>query len=176
MPEFRTSRLILRRWVEQDILPMAEINADPEVMRWISDGKTLTQEETRAFVERCEALWDTHGFGLFAIERRDTSDLVGFAGLSIPTFLPEVLPNIEIGWRLGRPFWGQGFATEAATAAMRFGFDACGLNAIISICQVGNTASERIMQKLHMHLQHETIHPLYGRRLRVYARHGDTSR
>lgn len=176
MPELTTSRLILRRWTERDILPMAVINADPEVMRWISDGKTLTHDETRTFIERCEALWNTHRFGLFAIERRDTSDLVGFAGLSIPTFLPEVLPNIEIGWRLGRPFWGQGFATEAAKASMRFGFDACGLHELISICQVGNTASERIMQKLDMHLQHETIHPLYSRRLRVYARRGDTSR
>ena len=74
------------------------------------------------------------------------------------------------------PFWGQRLATEAATAAMRFGFDVYGLDELLSTCQIDNMASERTMQKLGMHVQHETIHALYPRRLRAYARCGDTSR
>ncbi len=169
MPTLETSRLVLRRWTELDIVPMSGINADPEVMRWIGSGATRTEEETKTFIERCEEMWETRGFGLFALEIRDTGELAGFVGLSVPTILPEVMPAVEIGWRLGRAFWGGGIATEAAKEALRFGFENCGLSEVLSICQIGNTASERIMQKLGMHFNRETIDPSCGRRIRVYA-------
>src|SRR5471032_1571712 len=88
------------------------------------------------------------GFGLFAVEIRSTGELAGFIGLSVPDFLLEVLAAVEVGWRLGRSHWGQGLATEAAAAAVRFGFEERGLERIVSIAQVGNDASERIMTKL----------------------------
>ncbi|MHB1630213.1 MAG: GNAT family N-acetyltransferase [Bacilli bacterium] len=71
MPNLETSRLVLRRWTERDIVPMSAINADPEVMRWIGGGTTRTEEETKTFIERCEEMWDIRGFGLFVVEIRD---------------------------------------------------------------------------------------------------------
>jgi len=145
VPNLETSRLLLRRWTARDVVPMSRINADPEVMQWIGDGTTRAEDQTRVFIKRCEEMWETQGFGLFAVEIRETGELAGFVGLSVPTFLPEVMPSVEIGWRLGRSLWGKGIATEAAKETLHFGFEDCNLNKILSICQMGNGASERIM-------------------------------
>ncbi|MGW7620015.1 GNAT family N-acetyltransferase [Streptomyces antimycoticus] len=120
MSEIRTPRLLLRRWHDDDIAPMADINADPQVMRWIGDGSVRDLDHTAADIERWEEEWDDEGFGLFAVELLASGELAGFAGLSVPTFLPEVLPAVEISWRLGRQFWGQGCASEAAHATLEF--------------------------------------------------------
>jgi RimJ/RimL family protein N-acetyltransferase len=148
---------------------MSAINADAEVMRWIGDGSVRDEQQTRAGIEAWESEWDRHGFGLFALELRTTGKLIGFAGLAVPEFLPEVMPAAEIGWRLSRSFWGQGLATEAARVALRFGLIDRGLQRIVSIAQVGNDASERIMAKLGMHLERETVDPTCGRPVRVHA-------
>lgn len=168
MPAIDTTRLVLRRWSEHDVAPLAAINADPEAMRWIGDGSTRTEQQTRASIEAWERQWDTHGFGLFAVEVRETGALAGLTGLAIPSFLPEIMPAVEIAWRLGRSFWGQGIATEAARAALRFGLVDCGLERIVSIVQIGNDASERIMIKLGMHPERETVDPASRRPVRVY--------
>jgi RimJ/RimL family protein N-acetyltransferase len=166
MVTLETPRLILRRWREEDVAPMAAVHADPEVMRWIRDGSVRDEQQTRAGIKE----WETQGFGLFAVEIRSTGELAGFTGLSVPTYLPEVLPAVEIGWRLGRSHWGQGLATEAAAAAVRFAFEERGLERIVSIAQVGNDASERIMVKLGM----RAVHPgLGGRRVRVFELSSD---
>ncbi|MFD9246280.1 GNAT family N-acetyltransferase, partial [Streptomyces sp. NPDC059556] len=120
MTEIRTPRLILRRWSDDDLAPLAEINADPEVMRWIGDGSVLDLERTAEDIERYEEEWDEEGFGIFAVELIASGELIGFAGLSLPEFLPEVMPDVEIGWRLGRQYWGQGYASEAAHAVLEF--------------------------------------------------------
>lgn len=170
MTTIHTPRLILRRWREADIAPMTTINSDPDVMRWIRDGSVHHhEEETRSTVARWEHEWETEGFGLFAVEVRATGELAGFTGLSVPRYLPEVLPAVEIGWRLGRSFWGQGLATEAARAALDFGLDDRRLERIISIVQVGNDASERITNKLGMRVERGTFHPHYGRAIRIHA-------
>jgi RimJ/RimL family protein N-acetyltransferase len=164
-----TSRLLLRRWHEDDVAAMAAFNAQPEVMRWIGDGSVRTVQQTKASIEAWEQHWQRDGFGLFALELRATGELAGFTGLSIPEFLPEVMPAVEIGWRLGQRFWGQGLATEAAQAALRFGLIDCGLERIVSIAQAGNDASERVMAKLGMHLERETVDPSSRRRVRVHV-------
>lgn len=169
MARLETPRLILRRWREEDVGPMAAVNADPEVMRWIRDGGVLDEEQTRARVRAWEDEWEARGFGLFAVEIRSSGELAGFTGLSVPGYLPEVLPAVEVGWRLGRPHWGQGLATEAARAAVRFAFEERGLDRIVSIAQVGNNASARVMAKLGMRPVLETAHPSLGRRVRVFA-------
>ncbi|WP_206922019.1 GNAT family N-acetyltransferase [Alicyclobacillus suci] len=169
MTVLQTERLILRRWTENDVAAMAAINADDEVMRWIGKGVPATVDETREAIARWESGWEERGYGLFAVEVRETKQLAGFVGLSVPTFLPEVLPAVEIGWRLGLPFWGLGIATEAAKEVLRFGFQDCNLDEIISICQVGNHASERVMQKIGMRFERETIDPSAQRPVRVYV-------
>ncbi|MFD7440748.1 GNAT family N-acetyltransferase [Streptomyces sp. NPDC059909] len=169
MTEIRTPRLILRRWTDDDLVPMAEINADPAVMRWIDDGSVRDLEQTAEDIERWEEEWDEEGFGLFAVELIASGELIGFAGLSVPEYLPEVLPAVEISWRLGRPFWGQGYASEAAHAALAFALQDRGLDRVISIAHISNVASENVMHKLGMAPERETTHPVYGVPLRVHA-------
>lgn len=169
MTEIQTPRLLLRRWRDDDLVPMAEIHADPQVMRWIADGSVRDVERTADDIERWEEEWDEEGFGLFAVELLASGELAGFTGLSVPRFLPEVLPAVEIGWRLGRPYWGQGYASEAAHAALEFAVQDRGLDRVVSISSVGNDASENVMRKLGMVLERETTHPVYGHRLRVHA-------
>ena len=168
MGTLTTSRLLLRRWREDDLPAMAAINADPEVMRWIGDGTPIDDGATAAATARAEQHWETHGFGLFAVEIRATGELAGFTGLNTPYSLPEVLPAVEIGWRLARQHWGRGIATEAARAALDFGFTDRGLDRIVSIHQLGNDASGRVMQKLGMHLDRE-ITDNRGRPVRIHT-------
>jgi len=137
-------------------------------MRWIEDGRTPTFEESRRAIEGFERSWAQHGVGLFALEEKVSAELIGFVGLSIPNFLPEILPSVEIGWRLARHAWGKGFATEGACAALSFGFSRPELERIVSIHQLGNVGSGRIMRKLGMRLERETVHPSNKRPLRVY--------
>jgi RimJ/RimL family protein N-acetyltransferase len=169
MVRLQTARLVLRRWQEDDIAPMAAINADPAVMRWIGRGTVWDPARTAAAIAATERSWDEHGFGLFAVEMRSTGRVAGFAGLATPSFLPEILPAVEMGWRLGRQHWGQGLATEAARAVMHFGFVGQRLERIVSIHQVGNDASERIILKLGMRLDRETTDPSCGRLVRVHV-------
>lgn len=169
MTEIRTPRLLLRRWTDDDLAPMADINADPQVMRWIGDGSVRDLEQTAESIERWEEEWDDEGFGLFAVELLASGELAGFTGLSVPEFLPEVLPAVEIGWRFGRHFWGQGYASEAAHAALEFAVEDRGLDRVVSIARIGNDASENVMRKLGMTPERETIHPVYGHPLRVHA-------
>jgi len=169
-PRLETDRLVLRRWdVNGDLDAYAAISADPEVMRFIADGTTRSREYCAEQLDAFERAWNERGFGLFALERIDSGELIGFTGLATPDFLPEILPAVEIGWRLGRAHWGQGLATEAATAALAFGFERVGLDRIVSVHTVGNDASGRVMQKLGMHLDRETMHPVHGVGVRVYA-------
>ncbi|MFD7707059.1 GNAT family N-acetyltransferase [Streptomyces sp. NPDC059785] len=169
MTEIHTPRLLLRRWTDDDLVPLAEIHADPAVMRWIGDGSVRDLERTAADIERWEEEWDEEGFGLFAVELLGSGELAGFTGLSVPEFLPEVLPAVEIGWRLGRQFWGQGYASEAAHAALEFALQDRGLDRVVSIARVGNNASVNVMRKLGMTLERETVHPEYGHPLTVHT-------
>jgi len=163
-----TERLVLRRWQDDDLGAYAAICADPEVMRWIGRGAILSPEACAEAIASFERDWDEHGFGLFATELRVSRRLLGFIGLSVPEFLPELLPAVEIGWRLARDAWGQGLATEGASAALRFGLSELKLARIVSIHQVGNLASGRIMKKLGMRFERRTVDSSCGRSVHVY--------
>jgi RimJ/RimL family protein N-acetyltransferase len=169
-PRLETERLVLRRWdVEADLDAYAALCADPEVMRYIGDGTTRTRAESAEQLAGFEQTWRDRSFGLFATELTATGELIGFVGLAIPDFLPEIMPAVEIGWRLGRAHWGKGYATEGARAALAWGFDALALDRIVSVHAVGNDPSGNVMQKIGMHLDRETVHPRTGRSVRVYA-------
>jgi RimJ/RimL family protein N-acetyltransferase len=169
MTEIRTPRLLLRRWHDDDLTPMADINADPQVMRWVDDASPLDLEDTAEAIEQWEEEWDEEGFGLFAVELLASGELAGFTGLSVPEFLPEVMPAVAISWRLGSPFWGQGYASEAAQATLEFALQDRGLDRVISISRAGDDASENVIRKLGMVLERETVHPVYGFPLRVHS-------
>ncbi|MGW5129078.1 GNAT family N-acetyltransferase [Streptomyces sp. NPDC004069] len=169
MTEIRTPRLLLRTWHDDDLAPMADINADPRVMRWIDDGSVRDLDHTAEDIERWEEEWDEEGFGLFAVELLASGELIGFTGLSVPEFLPEVMPAVAISWRIGSQFWGQGYASEAAHATLEFALQDRGLDRVISINRVGDNASENVVRKLGMTPERETAHPVYGYPLRVHA-------
>jgi RimJ/RimL family protein N-acetyltransferase len=172
-PERRTARLRLRQWSEADLDALAEMDADPDVMRYIGDGSTGTREQTAAALGRVRAAWDEHGYGLFAAEETATGELVGWVGLAVPAFLPEVMPAVEIGWRLRRRSWGRGYATEAAREVLAFAFgeaeDDPRLERVVSICHVDNHASLRVMTKLGMTYDRTTRVPAHGQPVRVMA-------
>ncbi|GLY00424.1 MULTISPECIES: GNAT family N-acetyltransferase [Actinoplanes] len=162
-----TERLILRGWRDDDLDALAAINADPEVMRYIMDGQVRDRQQTEAGLRRFQAGWAENGYGIFAIER--DGELLGWAGLAVPTFLPEIMPAMEIGWRLGRHAWGQGYATEAAAAALRFGFEQPGLDRIVSIRHIDNDRSARVMTKLGMTHERDTVVPEVNQPVAVHA-------
>jgi RimJ/RimL family protein N-acetyltransferase len=164
-----TPRLLLRRWNSEDLDGFAAVNAQPEVMRYIHDGRTLDRAATAERLSAYRRHWDEHGFGLYAVEIKETGALAGFTGLAVPTFLPEIMPAVEIGWRLGRAYWGRGLATEAARSVLAHARDTLSLRRLVSIHVVGNEASARVMVKLGMTLERETVQPDTGRRVRVYA-------
>jgi RimJ/RimL family protein N-acetyltransferase len=165
----RTSRLILRPWRTDDLDDLAEIYGDPEVMRYIRDGSVQDREQTAAGLAKMSADWAERGFGLFAAEVRATGALAGWVGFAVPEFLPEVMPAVEIGWRLGRAYWGSGYATEGARAALRFGFVERGLERVVSIRHVDNVRSARVMEKLGLRFERRTIVPVHERPVEVFA-------
>jgi ribosomal-protein-alanine N-acetyltransferase len=146
--EIRTDRLILRRWRESDREPFAEVNADPEVMRHMT--APLSRDESNAFIERIEEGFNIWGFGLWAVELKGVGDFVGFTGLWPPSFAAHFTPAIEIGWRLDRASWGNGYATEAARAALTYGFEQAGLEEIVSFTIPANIRSVAVMERLGM--------------------------
>lgn len=166
--EVQTERLLLRRWRVGDAAPFAALNADPEVMRFIGRGHVLGRGLSDDLIARFEREWEDCGFGLWAVApASDPGALLGFCGLTVPMFLPEVLPAVEVGWRLARPAWGVGYATEAARAALRFAFEEHGMREVIAIVDPGNARSLRVAAKLGMTARPDRIHPATGRRLKV---------
>lgn len=146
--ELRTERLRLRRWREADRAAFAQMNADPEVMEHFP--APLTRRDSDLLVDRIEAGFDQHGFGLWAIEVATTGQFVGFTGLSVPGFEAHFTPAVEVGWRLARPAWGQGYATEAARAAIDYGFTRAALPMIVSFTAAINPRSRAVMERLGM--------------------------
>jgi RimJ/RimL family protein N-acetyltransferase len=142
--ELRTPRLLLRRWRPEDREPFAALNADPEVMEHFP--APLTRAESDALIDRIEAGFDESGIGLWAVQADGA--FVGFTGLSMPAFEVDVLPAVEVGWRLARGAWGRGWATEAATAALQAAFGPLGLPAVVSFTATENLRSEAVMRRL----------------------------
>jgi ribosomal-protein-alanine N-acetyltransferase len=146
--ELRTERLLLRRFVAQDRGRFALVNADPRVVEFLP--APLTHKESDALADRIEAHFKRRGFGLWALEIVGIDSFAGFVGLSTPRFEAPFTPCVEIGWRLASEHWGKGYATEAAKAAMEFGFGAVGLREIVSFTVPNNLRSRRVMEKLGM--------------------------
>jgi len=143
-----TQRLLLRRWREEDRAPFAEMNADPRVMEFLP--APLDRTTSDALIDRIENDFDQFGYGLWAVELSTTGKFIGFTGLTLQTFDAAFTPAVEVGWRLARHAWGHGYATEAAQAAVKFGFDQVGLREIVSMTTVANTRSRNVMRRLGM--------------------------
>jgi ribosomal-protein-alanine N-acetyltransferase len=112
--------------------------------------RTLTRRESDELVEKVEAGFEANGFGLWAVEVRATGEFVGFTGLDVPGFEAHFTPTVEVGWRLARSAWGNGYATEAARGALAFGFEEVGLKEIVSFTTPSNRRSRAVMERLGM--------------------------
>jgi RimJ/RimL family protein N-acetyltransferase len=124
------------------------MNADPEVMQFFPS--LHSRGESEALVDAIVAGFERHGFGLWAVVLRDDGSFLGFTGLSVPGFEAPFTPAVEVGWRLARSAWGNGYATEAASAALDFGFGVARLDEVVSFTTVGNIRSQAVMKRLGM--------------------------
>jgi len=152
-----TPRLVLRDWQETDLEPFARMNADAEVMRYFP--KTLTYEETVRFLDVIRAEFQECGYGLYAVETKEDGAYIGFIGFHRATFVADFTPCTEIGWRLRKEAWGRGYATEGASACLRYGFQSLGLDKVCSFTAEVNTPSRRVMTKLGMRFVKFFDHP-----------------
>jgi RimJ/RimL family protein N-acetyltransferase len=164
-----TARLLLRPWTDEDREPFAALNADPEVMKHFPG--MLDREQSDDLAAYFQAGIDERGWGAWAAERTDSGDFIGFVGLVPVTFLAEFTPAVEVGWRLARAHWGEGFATEAGGACVRFGLEELALDRIVSFTACTNVRSEAVMRRLGMARMGEFTHPRVppGSRLRRHV-------
>lgn len=156
--EATTERLELRHFTLDDLEGLAPVFAKAEVWRY-PHGRGLTRAETAAFLENQVAKREACGFGCWLAVERSTGRTVGYVGVSVPYFLPEILPAVEVGWRLDPDVWGQGYASEGATAALDESFSTLGLDEVCSLPQSDNTASVRVAQRLGLRLEREVVIP-----------------
>ena len=146
--QLETDRLILRPWRTCDREPFAAMSFDPEVMAYLLPF--ASPEAVDSWIARQQAHLATHSFCLWAVESRETGEFMGAAGLLRIGYEAHFAPAVEVGWRLARQFWGKGYAPEAASAAINFGFDRLGLSEIVANTVPHNSKSRRVMEKLGM--------------------------
>jgi RimJ/RimL family protein N-acetyltransferase len=167
MDHVETDRLLLRRWHHDDLDALTRVFRKPEVW-WFPFKRGWTAEETEVFLGQKLSEWESRGWSQWAVVTKEHRALIGFLGLSPPEFLPEVMPTVEVGWRIDPDYWGKGFATEGGRAALDFGFEVLELDEIVSICEPENVASSRVMKRLGMIHDRDTKHPKLGMPLRVF--------
>jgi len=177
MVQLETERLILRAPVPEDADALAPMYADPEVMRYVGDGRTLSRAETERSVLRTIERWEADSFGLFTTVRKEDGAVIGRVGLLVwntETWEPTTRSaadggptEVEVGYTLGRDYWGQGYATEAAGAVRDYALGELGAERLIALIVHGNTASEKVARKLG--LEHERDIMLGRREAQLFA-------
>lgn len=155
--ELETERLRMRRWKEKDLIPFFGMSSDPIVMRFFPS--LLTRAESDRLVESFELHFETNGYGLWVLERKETGEFLGFTGLKNVPFEAEFTPAVEVGWRLAAPHWNRGYATEAALASFDFGFSKLKLSEIVSFTSILNTNSQAVMKRIGMRESGFFAHP-----------------
>jgi len=163
-----TERLALRRFELADLDELARVFEHREVWEF-PYGRGLTRAETSDFLDAQLAHWDEHGFGCWTARTRADERLIGYVGLSVPRFLPEILPAVEVGWRFAPAAWGNGYATEGAAAALDEAFSTLGLDWVCSLPQADNPGSGRVAARLGMVLLRAVTVPANDRRGEVVA-------
>src|SRR5262249_38154807 len=143
-----TARLRLRQWREQDLDAWAAMSRDPEVMACFP--ALLSREQAEVLANKQRDYVAEHGHGFWAVELIDGPPFVGFCGIKQVWFNAPFVPAVEVGWRLARAHWGQGYATEAARAAIRFGFESVGLREIVAFLLPANRRSAAVCERLGM--------------------------
>ena len=144
----RTKRLILRPWQESDLEPFSQLNADPRVREYFPG--LLSCEESNASVKLMSNHIEKCGWGFWAASLIKTGEFIGMIGLEDVYFTAHFTPAVEIGWRLAFDYWGKGYATEGAQAALEYGFNHLKLDEIVSFTTLKNMRSRHVMEKIGM--------------------------
>jgi len=139
----RTSRLLLRPWGDEDTAPFVEMSSDPVVMEYLLPAG-------EAWAAWARAHWDEHGFGQWVVKLPGEASFIGVVGLAVVSYEAHFTPAVEVAWRLARPYWGRGYAAEAAKAALDYGFEQLGLSEIVALTVPANQRSRRVMERLGM--------------------------
>ena len=156
--EISTARLRLRQWQDSDYEPFARMNADERVMEFFVSP--LERDASNALADKSRAAIRDQGWGLWAVEVVGVAPFIGFVGLNTVADSIPIAPCVEVGWRLDRRFWGYGYASEAATAAVAFGFASAHLSEIVSFTATINHRSRKVMERIGMRFNGETFeHP-----------------
>jgi RimJ/RimL family protein N-acetyltransferase len=163
IPTLETERLTLRSFREDDVRALHELSQDPEVVRYVGDRRAPTHQEAWRAVAGWLGHWAMRGYGQWAIEERSSGHFVGRAGI----INPVDWPGPEVGYLLGRAYWGRGYATEAASAAMNWGFEQFGFPDLLSLIDPDNAASIAVATRLGETPRGET--ELWGHRLLIYG-------
>lgn len=158
MNYIETERLVLRDWRKEDLPVFIQLNQDPAVMEYFL--KPLTEKETFAFYDRIREEFEEYGYGLYAVEMKESRAFIGYIGLHRAIFEADFTPCWEIGWRLQQSAWGNGYATEGAWACLQDAFSRLKLAEIYSFTSRLNLRSQRVMQKTGMQKVGEFDHPL----------------
>lgn len=162
-----TSRLILRTWKAEDAEDYYKINQDPKVIEFLPGS--LTMAEVRAFMDKMNERFFLYGYTLWAAKLKRTREFMGFIGLNYIDWEAPFKPKVEIGWRLGSAYWGQGYAPEGARAALTYGFENKRIQEIVAFTAFKNKRSIRVMEKIGLQRDKEggfhhpklpTNHPL----------------
>jgi RimJ/RimL family protein N-acetyltransferase len=166
VPTLTTERLVLRPFTQDDLAELVPIHAQ-ESFWWYPLRAGMSEDDTKDFLDRVIARYETDGFGVEALLDRASGAMIGWAGLAVPHFLPEILPAVEVGWRLAEGSRGRGFATEAGAAAVQWGFTDGGLDRLVSIYERENVASGRVMRQLGFTRWRTTTGTIRGRTVDV---------
>ncbi|MCH7336226.1 GNAT family N-acetyltransferase [Acinetobacter sp. NIPH 2699] len=156
-----TARLRLRQWIPEDYPHFAVMSTNPQVMQYFP--KLLTRAESDAMIDKMKSIIESQGWGFWAVELKENHQFIGFVGLHDQPTQFSFSPCVEIGWRLDQPYWGQGYATEAAKAALAFAFNQLKLDKVVSFTTLENEKSQAVMKKLEMRkvttFQHPALEP-----------------
>ncbi len=163
VPTVESERLVLRPWRAADLDAYARICADPDVMRFLGDGSTMSREDAWRQMAAFAGHWSLRGFGTWAVEERDTGAMVGRVGLHHP----EGWPGLEVGWTLDRSVWGRGYATEGGRASLDFAWGELDAPHVISLIDPDNERSIAVAARLGE--SYERAITLRGRAVNVYG-------
>ena len=172
--ELRSARTLLRDWLDTDLPPWVAMNADAAVRRYFPS--IHTEAEALAEAARIRANLQRRGWGVWALQIPGKIEFAGFVGLHVPAFEAPFMPVVEMGWRLSRDAWGQGYASEAAATAAAFAFDTLGLDEVVSYTTCSNEPSRRVMRRIGMHhdaaddFEHPGLEPGHPMRAHVLYR------
>ena len=142
--ELETDRLYMRRFRTNDLDVFSQILGQDEVGQWLPRGRGYTKDEVEKFLDNVAKHWQEKGYGIWAVIEKESGKIIGHCGLNYVKQNDEV----EVLYGFGKEYWGLGYATEAAKAALSFGFEKIGLDRIVAFAKIDNIASRRVIEKI----------------------------